>query len=134
MGRVIILTVTLFHTHNKIEKENHTVSDINIWVTVMCRRVVRPWIGLKMLDLNDMIVAQLKERDPSFPVVSKGVLVPVVCPLSIFPLILFDMKSSKFNLFFPPHNRFLWFRFIFHTKLTSAVCFKRNCTSGIMIY
>ncbi|XP_017254776.1 putative protease Do-like 14 [Daucus carota subsp. sativus] len=43
-------------------------------------RVVRPWIGLKMLDLNDMIVAQLKERDPSFPVVSKGVLVPVVVP------------------------------------------------------
>lgn len=43
-------------------------------------RVVRPWIGLKMLDLNDMIVAQLKERDPAFPVVSKGVLVPVVVP------------------------------------------------------
>ncbi|RZC67896.1 hypothetical protein C5167_011586 [Papaver somniferum] len=43
-------------------------------------RVVRPWLGLKMLDLNDMIVAQLKERDISFPNVSKGVLVPMVTP------------------------------------------------------
>ncbi|KAL9447291.1 hypothetical protein AB3S75_014879 [Citrus x aurantiifolia] len=43
-------------------------------------RVVRPWLGLKMLDLNDMIIAQLKERDPSFPNVKSGVLVPVVTP------------------------------------------------------
>lgn len=43
-------------------------------------RVVRPWLGLKMLDLNDMIVAQLKEKDSTFPNVSKGVLVPVVIP------------------------------------------------------
>ncbi|ONK55496.1 uncharacterized protein A4U43_UnF2450 [Asparagus officinalis] len=43
-------------------------------------RVVRPWLGLKMLDLNDMIIAQLKERDASFPDVSKGVLVPMVTP------------------------------------------------------
>ncbi|MCL7030073.1 hypothetical protein MKW94_029022 [Papaver nudicaule] len=43
-------------------------------------RVVRPWLGLKMLDLNDMIVAQLKERDISFPNVNKGVLVPMVTP------------------------------------------------------
>ncbi|KAI3974043.1 hypothetical protein MKX01_026440 [Papaver californicum] len=43
-------------------------------------RVVRPWLGLKMLDLNDMIVAQLKERDIMFPNVSKGVLVPMVTP------------------------------------------------------
>lgn len=46
---------------------------------ILCRRVVRPWLGLKMLDLNDMIIAQLKERDPSFPNVKSGVLVPVVC-------------------------------------------------------
>lgn len=32
-----------------------------------------------MLDLNEMIVAQLKERDPAFPNVVKGVLAPVVC-------------------------------------------------------
>lgn len=43
-------------------------------------RVVRPWLGLKMLDLNEMIIAQLKERDPTFPDVSKGVLSPVVTP------------------------------------------------------
>ncbi|XP_077229190.1 trypsin family protein with PDZ domain-containing protein isoform X2 [Tasmannia lanceolata] len=43
-------------------------------------RVVRPWLGLKMLDLNDMIISQLKERDLSFPNVSKGVLVPMVTP------------------------------------------------------
>ncbi|GFZ02984.1 trypsin family protein with PDZ domain-containing protein [Actinidia rufa] len=40
-------------------------------------RVVRPWLGLKMLDLNDMIVAQLREKDAMFPNVNKGVLVPM---------------------------------------------------------
>ncbi|XP_043719723.1 putative protease Do-like 14 [Telopea speciosissima] len=43
-------------------------------------RVVRPWLGLKMLDLNELIIAQLKERDPMFPDVSKGVLVTMVTP------------------------------------------------------
>lgn len=43
-------------------------------------RVIRPWLGLKMLDLNEMIVAQLKERNASFPNVTKGVLVPMVTP------------------------------------------------------
>ncbi|PIA61507.1 hypothetical protein AQUCO_00300788v1 [Aquilegia coerulea] len=43
-------------------------------------RVVRPWLGLKMLDLNDKILAQLKERDANFPNVTKGVLVPMVTP------------------------------------------------------
>lgn len=43
-------------------------------------RVVRPWLGLKMLDLNDMIIAQLKEKDVLFPDVTKGVLVPMVTP------------------------------------------------------
>ena len=49
-----------------------------IIVNSICRRVVRPWLGLKMLDLNDMIVAQLKEKDVLFPDVTKGVLVPMV--------------------------------------------------------
>lgn len=31
-----------------------------------------------MLDLNEMKIAQFKERDDSFPDVIKGVLVPVV--------------------------------------------------------
>lgn len=31
-----------------------------------------------MLDLNHMVIEQLKERDVSFPDVTKGVLVPVV--------------------------------------------------------
>ncbi|KAK9291419.1 hypothetical protein L1049_019366 [Liquidambar formosana] len=43
-------------------------------------RVVRPWLGLKMLDLNDLIISQLKERDATFPDVQKGVLVPMVTP------------------------------------------------------
>lgn len=43
-------------------------------------RVIRPWLGLKMLDLNEMIIAQLKERDPRFPDVEKGILVPMVTP------------------------------------------------------
>lgn len=45
----------------------------------MGRRVIRPWLGLKMVDLNEMIIAQLKERDPTFPSVSKGILVATVC-------------------------------------------------------
>ncbi|XP_042056640.1 putative protease Do-like 14 isoform X2 [Salvia splendens] len=43
-------------------------------------RVVRPWLGLKMIDLNDMIVAHLKERSASFPDVRRGVLIPMVSP------------------------------------------------------
>jgi HtrA serine peptidase 2 len=43
-------------------------------------RVIRPWIGLKMVELNNLIVAQLKERDPMFPDVERGVLVPTVIP------------------------------------------------------
>ncbi|XP_020210957.1 putative protease Do-like 14 [Cajanus cajan] len=43
-------------------------------------RVIRPWLGLKMLDLNEMIIAQLKKRDASFPNVSNGILVPMVTP------------------------------------------------------
>ncbi|XP_057962857.1 putative protease Do-like 14 isoform X2 [Malania oleifera] len=43
-------------------------------------RVVRPWLGLRMIDLNDMIIAQLKERDATFPNVHKGVVVPKVTP------------------------------------------------------
>ncbi|XP_015875044.3 putative protease Do-like 14 isoform X1 [Ziziphus jujuba] len=45
-------------------------------------RVVRPWLGLKMLDLNEMVIAQLKERSSGFPNVEKGVLVPSVTPES----------------------------------------------------
>ncbi|KAK9691914.1 hypothetical protein RND81_09G228400 [Saponaria officinalis] len=43
-------------------------------------RVVRPWLGLKMIDLNEMILPQLRERDPTFPSVDRGVLVPMVTP------------------------------------------------------
>lgn len=31
-----------------------------------------------MIELNKMIVAQLKERDPMFPDVERGILVPTV--------------------------------------------------------
>lgn len=43
-------------------------------------RVVRPWLGLKMIDLNDMIIAHLKETNSSFPDVRRGVLIPMVSP------------------------------------------------------
>ncbi|KAL5566042.1 hypothetical protein UlMin_029206 [Ulmus minor] len=43
-------------------------------------RVVRPWLGLKMLELNKMVIAQLKERNVAFPNVNKGVLVLMVTP------------------------------------------------------
>lgn len=43
-------------------------------------RVIRPWLGLKMIDLNEMIIEQLKERDTAFPDVTKGVLVAMVTP------------------------------------------------------
>lgn len=43
--------------------------------------MIRPWLGLKMVDLNDMIIAQLLEKDPRFPNVKKGILVPAVSNL-----------------------------------------------------
>lgn len=49
-------------------------------------RVVRPWLGLKMIDLNEMIIEQLKERDADFPNVKKGILVAMVRAMSVsFP-------------------------------------------------
>eukprot|EP00850_Spirogloea_muscicola_P007566 SM000038S14379 [mRNA] locus=s38:657339:659394:- [translate_table: standard] len=43
-------------------------------------RVLRPFVGMKMLELNDAILSQLKEKDPSFPAVTSGVLIPQVMP------------------------------------------------------
>ncbi|XP_038717992.1 putative protease Do-like 14 isoform X2 [Tripterygium wilfordii] len=43
-------------------------------------RVIWPCLGLKMVELNEMIIAQLKERDAKFPNVSRGVLVQMVVP------------------------------------------------------
>ncbi|XP_059438956.1 putative protease Do-like 14 [Corylus avellana] len=43
-------------------------------------RVVRPWLGLKMFDLNEMITARLKKRFSMFPNVNKGILVSLVIP------------------------------------------------------
>ncbi|XP_052193723.1 putative protease Do-like 14 isoform X4 [Diospyros lotus] len=43
-------------------------------------RVLRPWLGLKMLDLNKMIIVQLKRRHATFPSIKKGVLVLMVSP------------------------------------------------------
>ncbi|XP_017977821.1 PREDICTED: putative protease Do-like 14 [Theobroma cacao] len=41
-------------------------------------RVFRPWLGLTMVDLNEMNIAQLRERGDQFPKVEKGILVPMV--------------------------------------------------------
>ncbi|KAM7478214.1 hypothetical protein LguiA_026427 [Lonicera macranthoides] len=43
-------------------------------------RIIRPWLGLKMLDLNEAIISQLQDRYPMFPVVDKGVLILMVTP------------------------------------------------------
>ncbi|GJP47665.1 hypothetical protein CLOM_g6841 [Closterium sp. NIES-68] len=43
-------------------------------------RVVRPFVGIKMLELNASIIEQLRDRDPSFPAVTAGILVPQVIP------------------------------------------------------
>ncbi|XP_050381282.1 putative protease Do-like 14 [Argentina anserina] len=43
-------------------------------------RVVRPWLGVKMIELNDKIISQLEERGSAFPNVKKGIFVPMVTP------------------------------------------------------
>lgn len=44
--------------------------------------MVRPYIGIKMLQLNESKAQQLKRADPSFPAVKAGILVPQVSPAS----------------------------------------------------
>lgn len=41
-------------------------------------RVVRPYIGIKMLQLNEHNASQMREKDAAFPAVSQGILVPYV--------------------------------------------------------
>jgi S1-C subfamily serine protease len=41
-------------------------------------RVVRPYIGIKMLQLNSGNLVEFRKRDPTFPDVSHGILVPHV--------------------------------------------------------
>ncbi|EFN59628.1 hypothetical protein CHLNCDRAFT_18457, partial [Chlorella variabilis] len=43
-------------------------------------RVIRPYVGIKMLQLNRHSAAQFRKRDPSFPSVEAGILVPGVHP------------------------------------------------------
>lgn len=43
-------------------------------------RVIRPWLGIKMHELNEHVLLQLKEEDTAFPDVVEGVLVPQVIP------------------------------------------------------
>lgn len=43
-------------------------------------RVIRPWLGIKMHELNEHVLSQLKEQDAAFPDVVEGVLVPQVIP------------------------------------------------------
>ncbi|KAH9541592.1 hypothetical protein CY35_14G073800 [Sphagnum magellanicum] len=44
------------------------------------RHVVRPWLGMKMWELTEPRILQLKERRPGFPDVASGVLVTQVIP------------------------------------------------------
>ena len=48
-------------------------------------RVVRPYIGIKMLQLNETKAAQLRRADARFPRVSCGILVPQVSPVPSKP-------------------------------------------------
>ncbi|KAG9152193.1 hypothetical protein Leryth_016382 [Lithospermum erythrorhizon] len=57
-------------------------------------RVVRPWLGLKMLDLNELIVAQIKEKDTSFPNINQGVLISMVSLLHPQALVVRINSSS----------------------------------------
>ena len=41
-------------------------------------RVIRPYIGIKMLQLNQHNAAQMRQKDPNFPEVKQGILVPHV--------------------------------------------------------
>jgi S1-C subfamily serine protease len=43
-------------------------------------RVVRPYIGIKMLQLNEGKASMLRRADPAFPAVKAGILVPQVSP------------------------------------------------------
>jgi HtrA serine peptidase 2 len=43
-------------------------------------RVIRPYIGVKMLQLNAYNVAQIRQQDPSFPDLPRGIWVPHVTP------------------------------------------------------
>ncbi|KAL4447599.1 hypothetical protein ABPG75_004818 [Micractinium tetrahymenae] len=43
-------------------------------------RVIRPYVGIKMLQLNKHNAAQFRKRDPAFPRVEAGILVPGVHP------------------------------------------------------
>ncbi|EIE24629.1 trypsin-like serine protease [Coccomyxa subellipsoidea C-169] len=43
-------------------------------------RVVRPYIGIKMLQLNESKAGMLRRADPAFPAVKAGILVPQVSP------------------------------------------------------
>lgn len=45
-------------------------------------RVVRPYIGIKMLQLNEHNVTQMRERDSAFPDVTQGILIPHVAASS----------------------------------------------------
>ena len=41
-------------------------------------RVIRPYIGIKMLQLNEHNATQMRQKDPNFPIVAQGILVPHV--------------------------------------------------------
>lgn len=53
-----------------------------------------------MIDLNDMIVAQLKEKDAALPNVTKGVLVPMVC---LLPNCNFVVVEEKYECSLDTH-------------------------------
>ena len=45
-------------------------------------RVVRPYIGIKMLQLTSHNTAKMHEKEKCFPALDKGILVPTVHPSS----------------------------------------------------
>lgn len=53
-----------------------------------------------MIDLNEMIIGQLKERDAAFPDVTKGVLVAMVIVPSDLPMLILHYILSFLFLIF----------------------------------
>ncbi|GAB4816218.1 hypothetical protein N2152v2_003264 [Parachlorella kessleri] len=66
-------------------------------------RVIRPYAGMKMLQLNRHSVLQFRSRDPNFPNVSAGILIPQVYPGS--PADKAGLKAGDIIIGFPSEYR-----------------------------
>lgn len=56
------------------------------------KRNVRPYIGIKMVELNQQVAAQMRQRDSRFPQVKQGILVTAVAANS--PAFRCDLREG----------------------------------------